>query len=324
MQSQSVEQSLTLGAATTLAKPGMPGVLRRLGWGLAFAVGICSCAGTSDTAGPQVAAAPVSAAGEAPAKSAQPGLVAPPSSTPASSAPPPQSSPEPPDYVVKAVAASDRSAEDRALDSGRNPQALLTFFEIAPGMRVGELGAGGGYTTELLARVVGPAGKVYAQNSKFLLERFLEKPWSFRLAKPVMSNVVRVDRDFDDPLPADAQNLDAVLMILFYHDTVWLKTDRARMNRNILASLKPGGVFGIVDHSATPGHGLADTETLHRIDEEVLRKEVLDAGFELEAEASFLRRSDDARDWNASPRVAGERRGTSDRFVLRFRKPNNP
>ena len=103
------------------------------------------------------------------------------------------------------VAADDRSAADRALDAGRRPEALLQFTDVQLGMRVAELGAGGGYTTELLARAVGPTGVVYAQNSRFILERFAAKPWAERLAKPVMANVVRVDRDFDDPLPPEVQ-----------------------------------------------------------------------------------------------------------------------
>src|SRR3989442_7838352 len=93
-----------------------------------------------------------------------------------------------PAAVRAAVDAPDRSADDRALDAGRQPARMLAFFGIRPGARVAELGAGGGYTTELLARVVGPQGHVYGQNSPFLLERFAEKPWSERLAKPVMKN----------------------------------------------------------------------------------------------------------------------------------------
>src|SRR5262245_24176123 len=91
--------------------------------------------------------------------------------------------------VRAAVDAPDRDPADRALDAGRHPAELLSFFGVHAGMRVAELGAGGGYTTELLARTVGSSGKVYGQNSKFLLERFAEKPWSERLAKPVMKNV---------------------------------------------------------------------------------------------------------------------------------------
>jgi predicted methyltransferase len=188
-------------------------------------------------------------------------------------------------------------------------------------MRIAEIGAGLGYTTELLARAVGPTGVVYAQNNRFILERFAEQPWSARLAKPVMQKVVRVDREFDDPLPPDARGLDAVVNVLLYHDTVWMKTDRGKMNRAVYAALKPGGVYVIVDHSGRSGSGVTETQTLHRIEERVVRDEIEAAGFELVADADFLRKSADPRDWNASPRSAGERRGTSDRFVLKFAKP---
>jgi predicted methyltransferase len=219
------------------------------------------------------------------------------------------------------VAAPDRDAADRALDAGRHPAELLRFFGIKPGMKVAEISAGGGYTAELLARTVGDGGRVYATNSKFILERFAEKPWSARLTKSVMKNVVRVDRDFDDPLPPDAKDLDVVLIVLFYHDTVWMKTDRQRMNAAILAALRPGGVYGVVDHSSKSGSGTADAETLHRIDERLVRDEVSRAGFVFREDAVFLKNPSDPRDWNASPRQAGERRGSSDRFVLKFEKP---
>jgi predicted methyltransferase len=226
-----------------------------------------------------------------------------------------------PDPVRAIVAAPDRSEADRALDAGRHPAEMLAFFRVAPGMKVAELGAGGGYTAELLARAVGPTGVVYAQNSKFILERFAAKPWTERLAKPVMKRVVRVDREFDDPLPPEVRGLDAVFMVLFYHDTVWLKVDRAKMNKAIFAALKPGGVYAVIDHSAKAGTDLADVQTLHRIDEQTLKDEITHAGFELAAEADFLRNPGDARDWNDSPTAAAERRGTSDRFVLEFVKP---
>ncbi len=226
-----------------------------------------------------------------------------------------------PAFVRAAVEAPDRSADDRALDAGREPAEMLAFFGIRPGARVAELGAGRGYTAELLARVVGPEGKVYGQNTPQLLERFAEKPWSERLTKPVMANVVRLDRSFDDPFPADVKDLDAVLIVLFYHDTAWLGVDRDRMNRAVLRALKPGGVYGIVDHSGRAGSGIADAQALHRIDEAVVRSEVEAAGFRLDGEADFLRNPADSRDWSASPSAAAERRGTSDRFVLRVVKP---
>jgi len=235
----------------------------------------------------------------------------------ATSAPPAEA----PTGPATAVAAADRSDADRALDAGRYPAETLAFFEIRPGMRVAELGAAGGYTTELLARAVGPTGRVYGQNPKFILDRFAEKPWSERLAKPVNARVVRVDREFEDPLPLEAKDLDAVLIVLVYHDTVWLEVDRARMNAAVFASLRSGGIYGVIDHSTRPGAGTSEAKSLHRIEESVLVGEIEKAGFELDAAAEFMRNPADARDWNASPSAAGQRRGTADRFVLKFRKP---
>ncbi len=225
-------------------------------------------------------------------------------------------------YTPKAVArAADRSADDRALDAGRRPEDLLRFLDLKPGMRVAELGAGGGYTTELLARAVGPTGVVYAQNSRFILERFAAKPWAERLAKPVMHNVVRVDRDFDDPLPPEAHDLDRVVIVLFYHDTVWMDVDRVAMNEAVLRALKPGGLYVVIDHSARPGTGYTEVRTFHRIEESVLRSEIESSGFVLTRESDFLRNPADPRDWNDSPGAAGARRGMSDRFALAFVKP---
>jgi predicted methyltransferase len=231
----------------------------------------------------------------------------------------------PPSKAAEPAAApslgADRSEEDKALDAGRKPAEMLAFFGIRPGMHVAEICAGGGYTTELLARAVGEQGVVFGENPRFILEKFAEKPWSARLQKPVMKNVRRVDRELDSPLPDDARNLDAVVSVLFYHDTVWLKANRDAMNRAIFAALRSGGVYGIVDHSARAGAGLADVQTLHRIEEKALVDEVTRAGFRLAESSEVLRNPSDTRDWSASPGAAGERRGTSDRFMLRFVKP---
>lgn len=218
------------------------------------------------------------------------------------------------------VAAPDRTDADRLLDAGRHPAELLTFFGVRPGMRVAELGAGGGYTTELLARAVGPTGTVYGHNAPLMLIRFAQSPWNERLARPPMQGVVRLDRPFDDPFPPEVRGLDQVWIILLYHDTVWMKVDRDRMNRAVYEALRPGGVYAVVDHSGRPGTDATETETLHRIEEQVVVAEVKRAGFRLDAESPILRNPADTRDWNASPRGAGERRGTSDRFVLRFVK----
>jgi len=218
------------------------------------------------------------------------------------------------------VDAPDRSPEDRQLDPGRRPAELLTFLRVAPGMRVGELVAGGGYTAELLARAVAPGGVVYAENPRVILQASGES-WAARLSRPAAKNIVRVDRELDDPFPPEARDLDLVVINLVYHDTVWLGVDRERMNRAVFAALKKGGKYYVIDHSARPGVGLADVQTLHRIDEVLVRDEVRRAGFVMEDGDSFLRNPSDMRDWNDSPTAAADRRGTSDRFALRFAKP---
>lgn len=216
-----------------------------------------------------------------------------------------------------------RPADERALDPGRKPDELLRFLALRPGMKLADLGAGFGYTTFLLAQAVGPDGVVYAQNNAFVVGSFLEPAWSERLKTPELRNVVRVDREFDDPLPAEAQGLDGAINVLFYHDTFWMGTDRARMNRAIFQALRPGGFYVIVDHSARPGAGGDEAKTLHRVEESVVAAEVVAAGFQKVGSAEFLRNPDDPRDWNAAPRAADDagKRGTADRFVLKFIRP---
>ena len=105
---------------------------------------------------------------------------------------------------------------------------------------MGEIGAGGGYTTELVARAVGERGRVFAENNRFVLERFAAKPWADRLQRRAMRNVVRVDREFDDPFPPEARDLDVVYIVLFYHDTVWMGADRDRMNHAVFERAAAG------------------------------------------------------------------------------------
>jgi predicted methyltransferase len=225
-----------------------------------------------------------------------------------------------PDPIKAAIAATDRTDKDRALDAGRKPGEVFAFFKLAPGQKVGELFAGPGASTELIARIVGDTGHVYAQNTKEILEKFARAPLTERLAKPVMKNTQSVESANEAPFP-DVKDLDAVVCILNYHDYVWQNVDRAKMNAAVFAALKSGGAYDIVDSSAEAKSGLRDVKTLHRIDEESVKQEVSAAGFKLDASSDVLKNPDDKRDWSSAPGAAGERRGTSDRFVLRFVKP---
>ena len=238
---------------------------------------------------------------------------------PAPMRPPAARVPVPPP-VQALVDAADRDEDDKKLDAGRHPGELLAFLGLKPGERVAELGSGGGYTSELLARAVGPRGRVWGENSAFIM-KFAEKSWGDRLKKAVMKNVVRVDKEFDAPLPPEAKNLDAVVIVLLYHDTVWMGVDRDKMNKAVFDALRHGGQYVVVDHSGLEGSGTEDVKTTHRIDELFVLRDVERVGFHHAGSGDFLRNQADTRDWNDSPREAGERRGTSDRFVLRFIKP---
>jgi len=236
----------------------------------------------------------------------------------------PAASPKPasaPDYKT-IVEATDRSEADRKLDAGRHPLEMLRFLDVRPGMKVLDIGAGPGYTTELIARAVAPNGVVYMQNDPRWLP-FLKDAVAERFTHPAIKNVVREDIPFDQPVPAEAKDLDLAVINVIYHDVVNMPVDRARMNKQIFDALKPGGAYVVIDSSAKDGTGLSETKSLHRIDEKVVKEEVQQAGFKLATEGDFLRNPGDARDWNASPNAATQagKRGTSDRFALRFVKP---
>jgi predicted methyltransferase len=286
---------------------------------VALAVAACGAAAPASVPPPQVIPAPPAASlASAPCpkvESAAPPVAA----APATVRPPPVSLPVSP-AVQALVDAADRDSEDRKIDAGRHPGELLTFLGLKGGEHVAEIGTGGGYTTELLARAVGARGKVWGDNSALLL-KFAGEPWGQRLKKPALKNVVRVDREFDAPLPPEAKNLDAVVVVLLYHDMVWMGVDRDKMNKAVFDSLRHGGEYAIVDHSAPEGTATENVKTTHRIDELFVIRDVERAGFQHAASADFLRNPADTRDWNDSPREAGERRGTSDRFVLKFIKP---
>jgi predicted methyltransferase len=220
-----------------------------------------------------------------------------------------------PDYR-NVVVSADRTDADRVIDQRRESQKLLEFYAVRPGMRVLDIAAGRGHNTELIARVVGPKGRVYAQNSEKLMSPAVKAAMEERLRAPAMKNVAFVVRDFEDPAPPEARNLDLVTFNFNYHDTVWLGTDRARMNRAVFEALKPGGVYIVADHSAQAGAGTSVAKSLHRIEESVVVKEVLAAGFKLAARADFLRNPADPRDVTVFKNPV-----RNDEFVLKFVKP---
>lgn len=226
--------------------------------------------------------------------------------------------------VYESVAAApDRLPGDYERDADRKPAIVLEFLRIQPGQRVLELFSGGGYYTELLSRIVGPDGKVIAQTNEayvgFAGQEFVDRHADGRLEN------VEVLMAENNELELDAASLDAVLIVLGYHDLYyaapergWPRFDVEKFLAELHNGLKPGGVLGIVDHMAEPGSPRETGGTVHRIDSAVVIEDVEAAGFMLDATSDALQNPDD----NYSKSVFDPSvRGKTDRFILRFVKP---
>jgi len=221
------------------------------------------------------------------------------------------------DAIRAALAHPDRPAADRERDADRKPDEVLALVGIEPGMLIADLMAGRGWYTEVLARVTGPDGRVYALNNSISVRPHGEA-FTLRMQESKLDNVIPLVRELEDPgLPTG--QLDAVFMVQFYHDTYWMKVDRKAMNARIFASLKPGGIFCLIDHSAESGSGDRDVQRLHRIDPELVKEELLAAGFELAGTSDLLQNKADELSLNVFDQGI---RGHTDRFLFTFRKPD--
>lgn len=215
------------------------------------------------------------------------------------------------DAIATAVADPLRPAEDTARDALRKPAEIIAFAGVKPGMTVIEYAPGGGYYTRLLARTVGPKGKVYALVPAAFAQREGALDGIKALAE-LYGNVEVVPVDFANfLLPEQA---DLAWTTENYHDFVNGGTIAA-IDAQTLKALKPGGIFFVEDHNA-PGTGAGATRTLHRIDVEEVVRNVTAAGFKLEARSDLVANPNDPH--TANPR---EVQPTSDKFALRFRKP---
>jgi len=211
---------------------------------------------------------------------------------------------------TQAVASPIRTDEDRSADSKRKPLEFLQFTNVRPGMKVLDIAAGGGYTTQLLALVVGSNGTVWAQGTR------TRSGLEGRLSDHPQSNIISVTRPFEDPIPDAAPKLDLITVIMNYHDIAYMPVDRAKMNQRLFNALKPGGHLVVLDHSAKAGSGISAAKSLHRIDEKVVVDELRQAGFQLEQEGDFLHNPDDPRD-----QAFFDMKIQTDKFALRFIKP---
>jgi predicted methyltransferase len=237
-----------------------------------------------------------------------------------------QSGPAPtsgaPAPAAAAVADPARPPEDRARDASRKPAECIAFAGVRVGDKVVEFLPGGGYYTRILSAAVGPTGRVVAVVQPKSPTAPAEAPEPAARVRafagdPHYANVeVRVQPMARLELP---QAMDVAWTSLNYHDLHNIEgLDIATFNRSVFASLRPGGVFLVIDHAAEPGSGARDTRTLHRIDADQVRKEVLAAGFELAGGSDALH---NAADHHTAKVFDADVRGATDQFILKFRRP---
>lgn len=225
--------------------------------------------------------------------------------------------------IEAAVNYPSRRKSDRKQDDQRRAAAVLAFFGINAGMTVLDLYSGGGYYTELLSYVVGDTGRVVAHNNQPYLS-YAKDDLAGRYDDNRLPNVEQVIAE-NNELELAPESFDAVLMIKAYHDLYyvdedagWTKVDIPEFLAEIYAALKPGGVFGIVDHNAVAGSPGSTGGTLHRIDPVLIKRDVTAAGFIYAGETSVLRNPDD----DLTQTVFAEAlRDQTDRSVIRFWKP---
>jgi len=219
-----------------------------------------------------------------------------------------------PDYISHALASPHRPDADRARDEVRKIAQLLSFFDVQPGQRIADLMASRGYIAAILTEIVGAEGRVYAQNSAALLERFKGNlPIPAYIEKHGLGNLTDVVAELEEisfPEP-----LDAAFSFMFYHDSVWVGTDRKKMNKAIHSALKPGGIFGVVDHDTVPGKGTSQAQDLHRVERATVVAEITAAGFELIDESDLLANPDDPMDKLIFDKSI---RDQSNKYVLKF------
>ena len=223
--------------------------------------------------------------------------------------------------IQQAVADPSRPAAYRAADALRKPAETLAFAGVRPGMTVGEFYPAGGYFTRMLSDVVGPSGHIYAIENAGWNDSVQDD--RKMLAEGKWTNVSLDVQPFGTV--KFARPLDLAWVTQNYHD---LKIDKYGPNgkavdtvafeRAVYDALKPGGIFFILDHQGAPGMSEADIARMHRINRDLVVKEVTSAGFKLAGEGNFLRRPADD---HTKPIFDPSIRGHTDQYALKFVKP---
>ena len=222
--------------------------------------------------------------------------------------------------IEKALASSIRTPEERARDAQeRKPVQTLEFFGLTPNMTVIELMPGAGWYTKILGQVLADKGKLHVAVGATRIGPRL-KEWGLDKVAVVDGKFVTRPSGqrgvFDiEAVEIPVKNADMVLTFRNLHNMT--PNARALLNKAVFDALKPGGVYGIVDHTRRHNEPTSP-ENWRRIDPVIVIKEALDAGFIFDAFSDLHYRPDDQLLYDSQrPSLAGY----SDRFTLKFRKP---
>jgi predicted methyltransferase len=221
--------------------------------------------------------------------------------------------------IARAVADPARPADNKATDALRLPAETLAFAGVGPGMVVGEFYPGGGYYTRMLSDVVGPTGHVYGLENEGW--KGAVKADDALLAEGRWKNVSMDAKPFGSV--AFPKPLDLAWVTQNYHDlkiAQFGKVDTVAFDRAVYNALKPGGTFFILDHQGAADLTDEQNAKMHRINRDVVVKEVTSAGFKLADEGNFLRRTGDDHSLAIFDKKI---LGHTDQYALKFVKPKH-
>lgn len=221
--------------------------------------------------------------------------------------------------VNAAMSAADRPAADKARDANRKPLDTLEFFKLEPNQRVLELVPGGGWYTRILAPVLRDNGKLYVAIGTQGIEGSLLKSEGFDKVE-----VVKVDSDLargdgrrldGSKVSLDVSDLDLVLTFRNLHN--FEAGARRAINKAAYSALKPGGYYGVVDH--TRRHNEPESgDNWRRMDPVAMILEIESSGFQLVDATDLHYRDNDALALEVGKEGVS---GKTDRFTLLFQKP---
>jgi predicted methyltransferase len=225
--------------------------------------------------------------------------------------------------IAAAVADPSRPSTDTARDANRKPVATLEFAGVRPGDKVADYGTGAGYFTRLFSAIVGANGHVYASVPSGLLQ-YPNIVKGIAEVQQFAFKHTNVTVTYASPIDAARypEPLDLFWISQNYHDLLddfMGPVDMTAFNRAVFAALKPGGRYIVLDHVAAQGSPENVTDTLHRIEPAVVRRQIEAAGFKFESESKLLANPDDPH--SKGPFDASIQ-GHTDQFILKFRKPD--